>query len=142
MGKDKTKDGDAASSTETNKDHSWDQEARDAALAKTITEAVTRETQTIAEVFAREMARAHAQYQATIKENRAPTLPSTLKVTSGSNGFRIMDPFEWTKLSTRDGNCGHIRLDSPLMPCRETQRTPKSYFHHWINGEGISKIEG
>ena len=33
---------------------------------------------------------------------------------------------QWTKLSTGDGNCGHIRLDSPLMPWRETQKTPKS----------------
>ena len=33
---------------------------------------------------------------------------------------------QWTRLSTRDGNCGHIRLDSPLMPWRETQRIPKS----------------
>ena len=125
MGKDKTKDGDAATSAETNMDHSWDQEAT---LSKTITEAVTRETQTIAEVFAREMAKAHAQYQATIKENHATTLPSTLKVTSGLNGLGSWTPLtgQWTKLSTRDGNCGHIRLDSPLMPWRETQRTPKS----------------
>ena len=33
---------------------------------------------------------------------------------------------QWTRLSTRDGNCGHIRLDSPLMPWREIQKTPKS----------------
>ena len=59
MGKDKTKDGDAATSSKTNRDHSWDQEARDATLAKTITEAVAREMQTIAEVVAREMAKAH-----------------------------------------------------------------------------------
>ena len=58
--KDKTKDGDAATSSETSRDHSQDQEARDAMLAKTITEAVARETQSIAEVFAREMAKAHA----------------------------------------------------------------------------------
>ena len=95
MGKDKTKDGDAATS-ETNRDHSRDQEARDAALAKTIAEAVAKEMQTITEVVAREMAKAHAQYQATVNENRAPTLPTTLKITSGSNGFRIMDPFDWT----------------------------------------------
>ena len=100
MGKDKTKDGDAATSTETNRDHSQDQEARDATLAKTIAKVVARETQTIAEVFAREMAKAHAQYQATIKENCTTTLPSTLKVTSGSNGFRIMDPFDWTRDKT------------------------------------------
>ena len=96
MGKDKTKDGDAATSSETNRDHSRDQEARDAAVAKTIAEAVAKEMQTITEVVAREMAKAHAQYQATVNENRAPTLPTTLKITSGSNGFRIMDPFDWT----------------------------------------------
>ena len=96
MGKDKTKDGDAATSSETNRDHSQDQEARDTALARTITKAVARETQTIAEVFTRGMAKAHVQYQATIKESCTPTLPSILKVTSGLNAFRIMDPFDWT----------------------------------------------
>ena len=70
MGKDKTKDGETATSSETQdgcqdsqRDHSQDQEARDATLAQTITEAFARETQTIAEVVAREMAKAHAQYQ-------------------------------------------------------------------------------
>ena len=94
--KDKTRDGDAATTTETNRDHSWDQEARDATLAKTITQAVARETQSIAEVFTREIAKAHVQYQDFIKESHASTLPTTLKVTSGLNGFRIMDPFDWT----------------------------------------------
>ena len=145
MGKDKTKDGDATTSTETNRDHSQDQEARDATLAKTIAEAVTRETQTIAEVFAREMAKAHAQYQATIKENHAPTLPSTLKVTSGLNGFRIMDPFDWTMDKTiyqRWQLWSHkARLTLDAME-GDSENTKISYFHHWINGEGISKIEG
>ena len=145
MGKDKTKDGDAITSTETNRDHSQDQETRDAALAKTIIEAVARETQTIAEVFAREMAKAHAQYQATIKENCTPTLPSTLKVTSGSNGFRIMDPFDWTMDKTiyqRWQLWSHkARLALDAME-GDSENTKISYFHHWINGEGISKIEG
>ena len=69
--KDKTRDGDAATSTKANRDHSLDQEARDAALARTIAKAVTRQTQSIAEVFAREMSKAHAQYQDFIKENHA-----------------------------------------------------------------------
>ena len=104
--KDKTKDGETAAfetqddHQDSRRDHSWDQEARDTPLAHTITEAVARETQTIAEVVAREMAKAHVQYQATINENHAPTLPTTLKVTSGSNGFRIMDPFDWTRDKT------------------------------------------
>ena len=101
MGKDKTKDGETAASEtqdgcrDSRRDHS--QEARDAALAQTIAEAVARETRTIAELVTREMAKAHAQYQATVNENCAPTLPTTLKITSGSNGFRIMEPFDWTR---------------------------------------------
>ena len=145
MGKDKTKDGDATTSSETNRDHSQDWEARDTALAKTIAEAVARETQTIAEVFAREMAKAQVQYQAAIKENHAPTLPSTLKVTSGSNGFRIMDPFDWTMDKTiyqRWQLWSHkARLTLDAME-GDSENTKISYLHHWINGEGISKIEG
>ena len=55
MGKDKHKDRETAASSETNRDHSRDQEARDAAIAQTIAEAVTRE-----------MAKAYAHYQAII----------------------------------------------------------------------------
>ena len=139
MGKDKTKDGDAATSSETNRDHSWDQEARDTTLAKTITEAVTRETQTIAEVVTREMAKAHAQYQVTVNANCATTLPMTLKVTSGSNGFRIMDPFDWTMDKTI---YQRWQLWSPKARLTldgmegDSEKTKISYFHHWINGEG------
>ena len=61
-------------------------EAWDTALAKTITEAV-----------AREMAKAHAHYQALLNERSATVIPTSLKVTSGANGFKVMDPFDWTK---------------------------------------------
>ena len=44
---DKTRDGDATA----NRDHSRDQESRDAMLARTITEAVAQQTQSIAEMF-------------------------------------------------------------------------------------------
>ena len=94
--KDKTRDGDATTSTET-RELSRDREAaRDAVLARTITEAVARETQSIAEVFTRQMEKAHVQYQDLLKESHAAALPTTLKVTSGSDGFRVMDPFDWT----------------------------------------------
>ena len=143
--KDKTRDGDTTTSTKTNRDHSQDQEARDTALAKTITQAVARETQSIAEVFAREMTKAHVQYQDFIKESHASTLPITLKVTSGSNGFRIMDPFDWTMDKTiyqRWQLWSHkARLTLDAME-GDSGNTKISYLHHWINGEGISKIEG
>ena len=142
MGKDKTKDRDAATSTKTNRDHSWDWEARDTVLAKTIAEAVARETQSIAEVFAREMTKAHEQYQDFIKESHTPTLLTTLKVTSGSNGFRIMDPFDWTMDKTiyqRWQLWSHkARLALDAME-GDSENTKISYLHHWINGEGSQR---
>ena len=75
MGKNKTKDGETtASDTEdghwdARRDHSQDQEARDAALAQTIAEAV-----------AREMPKAHAHYQAVLNERGTTTLPTSLKI--------------------------------------------------------------
>ena len=98
MGKDKNKDkehqdGETTASSETvtspqdahqsNKDLSQDWEARDATLAKTVTKAV-----------AREMAKAHAQYQALLNNRSAAAIPTSLKVTSGANGFKVMDPFD------------------------------------------------
>ena len=139
MGKDKTKDGETAASDtqdgcwDSQRDHSQDQEAQDDALAQTITEAVTRKTQTIAEVVTREMEKAHAQYQTTINENCAPTLPTTLKVTSGSNGFRIMDPFNWTRdksIYQRWQLWSHkARLTLDAME-GDSEKTKISYLHH------------
>ena len=92
--KDKTRDGDAAE----NRDHSQDQEARDATLARTITEAVAqqtqsitemftqqnreaaKETQSITEAFTRQMEKAHAQYQDLLKELTQPPYQLPLKL--------------------------------------------------------------
>ena len=144
--KDKNRDGDAATSTEANRDHSQDWEAaRDAVLSRTIAKAVARETQSIAEVFARHMEKAHAQYQDLIKEICAAALPTTLKVTSGSDGFRVMDPFDWTmdkNVYQRWQLWSHkAKLTLEAME-GDTEKTKISYLHHWLNGEGISKTEG
>ena len=68
------------------RDISQDREARDATLAQTIAEAV-----------AREVAKAHVHYQAILNEKGTATLQTSLKVSSGSHGFKVMDPFDWTK---------------------------------------------
>ena len=141
--KDKTRDGDAAAE---NRDHSRDWEAaRDAALAKTITKAVARETQSIVEVFTRQMEKAHVQYQDLLRESRAAALPSALKVTSASDGFKVMDPFDWTldkNVYQRWQLWSHkAKLALEAME-GDTEKTKISYLHHWLNGEGISKIEG
>ena len=133
MGKDKHKDGETTASSETNRVHSRDQEARDAALAQTIAEAV-----------AREMAKAHAHYQAIINEKGATTLPTSLKISSGSHGFKVMDPFNWTKDKSIYqrwqlwSQKSRLALDAMEG---DSEKTKISYFHHWINEVGITQIE-
>ena len=158
--KDKTRDGDAAaadrdhSHSRANRDHSRDREAaRDTALAKTITKAVAvalakqkaEETQSITEAFTRQMEKAHAQYKKLFKESRAATLPTTLKVTSSTDGFRVMGPFDWTmdkNVYQRWQLWSHkARLALDAME-GDTEKTKISYLHYWLNGEGIAKIEG
>ena len=63
-----------------------EREARDTALAKHVAEAV-----------AREMAKAHAHYQALLNERSTAVIPTSLEVTSRASGFKVMDPFGWTK---------------------------------------------
>ena len=94
--KDREQDGETTTSSkivtspqdthQSNRDLSQDHDARDTALVKTITEAVIRE-----------MAKAHAHYQALFNDRGTATVQTSLKVTSGANGFKVMDPFDWTK---------------------------------------------
>ena len=148
MGKDKNKDkeqqdGETATSAEnitspqdtrqSKRDLSQDREARDAALAKTNAEAV-----------AREMAKAHVQYQALLNDRSTAVIPTGLKVTSGANGFKVMDPFDWTKDKAIYQRwhlwSGKARLALDTM-AGDSEKTKISYFHHWISGEGMGHIE-
>ena len=43
------------------------------------------------------MAKAHAHYQALLNDRNAAVIPTSFKVSSGANGFKVMDPFNWTK---------------------------------------------
>ena len=99
----------------------------------------------MAKAFTRQMEKAHVQYQDLLKENRAATLPTTLKVTSSTDGFRVMDPFNWTmdkNIYQRWQLWSHkVTLTLEAME-GDTEKTKISYLHHWLNGEGISKIEG
>ena len=90
MGKDKTKDGETAATSKTQdgrwdtwRDNSRDQEARNTTLA-----------QIIAEAAAREVVKGHAHYQAILNEKGVTTLQTSLKISSGSHGFKVMDLFD------------------------------------------------
>ena len=146
MGKDKAKDKEqdgetAASETitslwdacQSNRDLSQDREAWDATLAKTIAKAV-----------AREMAKAHTHHQALLNDRGTATIQTSLKVSSGANGFKVMNPFDWTKdKSIYQGwqlwsEKARLTLDAMEG---DSENTKISDFHHWINGERMGHIE-
>ena len=117
---------------QTNRDISWEREARDVALAKQV-----------AKVVAREMAKAYVQYTAMINEMHAPGLPTTLKITSGVNGFKVMDPFDWTKDRDIYQRCQlwSEKARHALKTMDGDTENKISYFHHWINSSVMEKIE-
>ena len=147
--------------------HSRDQDTRDTSLAKAIAEAVAQQTQTIADVFQRQieavsrqkseetqaltdvfqrqMEETQAQYQELLKASCAQKLSSTLKVASGTNGFRVMDAFDWTNdknIYQRWQLWSHkARLALDAME-GDNEKTKISYLHHWLDGKGIDKIKG
>ena len=90
------------------------------------------------------MAKAHAQYQALLNDRSAAVIPTSLKVTSGANGFKVMDPFDWTKDKSIYQRwqlwSEKARLTLEAME-GDSEKTKISYFHHWINGEGMGHIE-
>ena len=90
------------------------------------------------------MAKTHAHYQAILNEKGAATLPTSLKISSGSHGFKVMDPFNWTKDKSIYQRwqlwSEKARLTLDAME-GDSEKTKISYFHHWINGEGMRHIE-
>ena len=90
------------------------------------------------------MVKAHVHCQAILNEKGAATLQTSLKVSSGSHGFKVMDPFDWTKDKSIYQRwqlwSEKARLTLDAME-RDSEKTKISYFHHWINGEGMRHIE-
>ena len=139
MGKPNKDKGEEASVTsprdacQSARDISQEREARDTALAKQVAEAV-----------AREMAKAHVQYQALLNERSAAVMPTSLKVTSGANGFKVVDPFDWTrdKAIYQRWQMWSEKARHALDAMEgDSEKSKISYFHHWIDGEGMGKIE-
>ena len=116
-----------------NRDLSWEREARDAALAKQVVE-----------VIAREMAKAHVHYQTLLNKRGAAAMPTNLKMTSRALGFKVMDPFDWTKDTAiyQRWQMWSEKTRHALDAMEgDSEKTKISYFHHWIDGEGMGKIE-
>ena len=83
----------------------------------------------------------HTHYQAILNERGAAAMPMSLKMTSIALGFKAMGPFDWTKdKATRDSKCGQKRHALEAIE-GDSEKTKISYFHHWIDGKGMGKIE-
>ena len=116
-------------------DLSHEREARDATLAKQVAEAI-----------AREMAEAHVHYQALLIDRGTTAMPTSLMMTSRALGFKVIDPFDWTK-----DKAIYQRWQMWSEKARHTldavegdsENTKVSYFHHWIDisQEDYKKLE-
>ena len=91
------------------------------------------------------MEETRAQYEELLKASRTQNFTSTLKVTSSTDGFRVMDPFDWTadkNIYQRWQLWSHkARLALDAME-GDNEKTKISYLHHWLDGKGIDKIKG
>ena len=91
------------------------------------------------------MEKTHAQYEDLFKASRTQNFTSTVKVTSSTDGFRVMDPFDWTadkSIYQRWQLWSHkARLALDAME-GDNEKTKISYLHHWLGGKGIDKIKG
>ena len=143
-----------------NQSRDKDQESRDASLAKIIAEAVAQqtksiieavskqkseETQALTDVFQRQMQETQAQYEELLKASCTQKFSSTLKVTSSTDGFRVMDPFDWTldKNIYQRWQLWSHKARLALNAMEGHSDTAKiSYIHHWLDGKGISNIQG
>ena len=90
------------------------------------------------------MAKVHVHYQALLNERSAAAMPTSLKMTSGALGFKVMDLFDWTK-----DKAIYQRWQMWSEKARHTleamegdsEKTKISYFHHWVDSEGMAQIE-
>ena len=90
------------------------------------------------------MAKAHAHYQVLLNERSTAVIPTSLKVTSRANGFKVMDPFHWTKYKAiyQRWQLWSEKARRILDAMEgDSEKSKISYFRHWVNGEGIGHIE-
>ena len=90
------------------------------------------------------MAKVHAHYQALLNERSTAAMPTSLKVTSRAAGFKVMDPFDWTKNKTiyQRWQMWSEKARHALEAMEDdSEKTKISYFHHWVDSEGMAQIE-
>ena len=71
-------------------------------------------------------------------------MPTTLKLTPRVLGFKVMDSFDWTKEKAiyQRWQMWSEKAKHTLNAMEgDSEKTKVSYFCHWIDSEGMAKIE-
>ena len=131
--------GEGAESAASKEAHNAHQASRD--LSREREAALSRQ---IAEAIARETAKVTAHFQALLNERTELSLEGSLKVISRAAGFKLMDPFDWTKDKSI-----YQRWQMWSQKARHTleameddsEKTTISYSHHWVDIEGMTQIK-
>ena len=90
------------------------------------------------------MAKAHTHYQALLNERSAAVIPTSLKMTSRASDSKVMDPFDWTKdkVIYQRWQMWSEKATHALDAMEgDSEKTKISYFPHWIDRDGMGKIE-
>ena len=83
-------------------------------------------------------------YQALINERSTAAMPNSLKMTSRVLGFKVLDPFDWTKdkaiyqrwqMWSEKARHIHEAMEG------DSEKTKISFFHHWVDSEAMAQIE-
>ena len=96
------------------------------------------------EAIARETAKITAHVQAILNERTTLSLAGSLEVTSGAAGFKVMDPFDWTKDKSiyQRWQMWSEKARHALEAMKsDSEKTKISYFHHWVDTEGMTQTE-
>ena len=71
-------------------------------------------------------------------------MPTSLKMTSRTLGFKVMDPFDWTKNKAiyQPWQMWSEKARHTLEAMEgDSEKTKISYFYHWVDSGGMTKIE-
>ena len=96
------------------------------------------------EAVKKETAKVTANFQALTDERTALNLAGRLTVTSRAAGFKVMDPFDWTKDKTiyQRWQMWSKKARHALEAMEgDSEKTKNSYFYHWVDSEGMAQIE-
>ena len=83
-------------------------------------------------------------YQALLNDRGTTAMPISLKMTSRALGFKVMDPFDWTKDKAiyQRWQLWSEKAKHALDAIEgDSEKTKISYFHHGIDSEGLAKIK-